>query len=126
MLKVGELPIRTNLTPNDLMAKEYLLRNQYRFWITFIVIDFLANLLSRIFLDSVISYVKYILLIIIIFFIMEKYAKWFNRYLTSGDSEMDDINIVYLMLNIKHFIIITLVTLIVGTAGLIVNFILYF
>ena len=126
MLKAGELPTRTNPTPNQLIDKASVIRNQYRFCMSFILTDFLTNLLSRIFLDSVMSYVKCVLSITIIFFIMEKYAKWFSRYLSSGDPPMDDIDIVNFLLNIKYLTIIFLFILTGGSLALITNYILYY
>ncbi len=57
MVKVGDLSTRANPTPNDLVNKQRLLNNRYRYWISFIVIECLSNTFSRILLDSIISYV---------------------------------------------------------------------
>ncbi len=39
MVQVHEIPTRVNPTPNDLLNKQRLLNTQYRYWISFIVIE---------------------------------------------------------------------------------------
>jgi hypothetical protein len=81
MVKVHQWPIRTNLTPNDLANKQYLLSILYSYSIYLIMIKCLLNIFTRTLLGSIISYHNSVLLIII------KFRSSFS-FLTDRDMEL--------------------------------------
>jgi hypothetical protein len=124
MVKAHQWPIRTNLTPNDLANKQYLLSILYSYSIYLIMIECLLNIFTRTLFDSIISYYNSVLLITMLYFINVKCTDLVIRFIRS-DNQMNDIFVVNFALNVRYFMLALLVFFILGSLSLFINFIYY-
>ncbi len=125
MVTANKLSIRANPTANDLLIKQRLLNNQYSYRIPMILIECSLSMFRRTLLDSIVSYYQSILLITMIYFRIVQCSNWLIRFVRSDNPQMDEMTVVYFMLNMRPLFILLLSFLILAGLLMIINFIYF-